>query len=655
MSAKFYTLLTVTGAAKLASAAVQGIPLKITQMAVGDGGGTLPTPGAQQTALIGEVHRADLNMLYIDPQNSSQIIAELVIPETVGGWWIREVGLFDDTGALIAVGNCPESYKPQLAEGSGRTQTVRMVLITSSTENITLMIDPAVVLATRKYVDDMALELQVYVDDQMAAHLAAADPHPQYAPNASPVFTGTPKAPTAETGSNSTQLATTAFVQSALAGLIDGTPDTLDTLKEIAAAINDDPDFSATVDSKLALKAPLISPALTGTPTAPTAEAESNTLQIATTAFVQAALARLIDSSPAALDTLKELAEALGNDPNFATTMTNALAGKQPLDKTLSDLSGKTAAAIIQYLGLGTAATANVMTSRDDEAAGRVVLNGNAIALKSYRYNNAGATGSDFNDAPKNAVSFVYAAAANSPGITGSALDFSGVGGGYNVQIVADYQTGSRIKFRTYNGDKKSWNGWQDIYNTANKPGAADVDAVSATNGGIFKKNIAIIGDNSAITLQNATVAAAQFIISRSSTGINQWFVGRGTPGSDAVTLANYIAGGRITIAANGEINLVAAGGQAVTASARIIPSDYSNFDARYALTTTAYTKAQSDARYLQGMRLGAVVSSAWVAGGGDCPAGHVLTGGDFNDGGSYVRYKPLQRNINGSWVTVAG
>lgn len=126
MSTKFYTLLTDIGAAKLASAAALGVPLKITHMAVGDGGGALPTPDAKQTALVNEKRRAALNMLYIDPQNSSQIIAEQVIPENEGGWWIREVGLFDESGALIAVGNCPESYKPQLAEGSGRTWWVRM-------------------------------------------------------------------------------------------------------------------------------------------------------------------------------------------------------------------------------------------------------------------------------------------------------------------------------------------------------------------------------------------------------------------------------------------------------------------------------------------------------------------------------------------------
>lgn len=359
MSTKFYTLLTDIGAAKLASAAALGVPLKITHMAVGDGGGALPTPDAKQAALVNEKRRAALNMLYIDPQNSSQIIAEQVIPENEGGWWIREVGLFDESGALIAVGNCPESYKPQLAEGSGRTQTVRMVLITSSTDNITLKIDPAIVLATRKYVDDKALELKVYVDDLMAKHLAAPDPHSQYAPKASPTFTGTPKAPTPAAGNNTTQLATTAFVQAALTALINGAPATLDTLKEIAAAINNDPKFSTTINNALAQKAPLSSPALTGTPTAPTAAQSVNNTQIATTAFVKSAIAAMVGSAPAALDTLNELAAALGNDPNFATTMLNALAGKQPLDNTLTNLSGKDVAGLLAYLGLGDLGTAS--------------------------------------------------------------------------------------------------------------------------------------------------------------------------------------------------------------------------------------------------------------------------------------------------------
>ncbi|WP_447345671.1 tail fiber protein [Salmonella enterica] len=160
------------------------------------------------------------------------------------------------------------------------------------------------------------------------------------APLASPVFTGIPTAPTASQGANSTQIANTAFVKAAITTLINGAPGTLDTLKEIAAAINNDPNFSTTINNALALKAPLASPALTGVPTAPTAAQGTNNTQIATTAYVRAAISALVGSSPEALDTLNELAAALGNDPNFATTMTNALAGKQPLDATLTALAG---------------------------------------------------------------------------------------------------------------------------------------------------------------------------------------------------------------------------------------------------------------------------------------------------------------------------
>ncbi|ENY6463095.1 tail fiber protein [Salmonella enterica subsp. enterica serovar 4,[5],12:i:-] len=159
------------------------------------------------------------------------------------------------------------------------------------------------------------------------------------APIESPSLTGTPTAPTAAQGTNSTQIANTAFVKAAITALINGAPGTLDTLKEIAAAINNDPNYSTTINNALALKAPLASPALTGVPTAPTAAQGTNNTQIATTAYVRAAISALVGSSPEALDTLNELAAALGNDPNFATTMTNALAGKQPLDATLTALA----------------------------------------------------------------------------------------------------------------------------------------------------------------------------------------------------------------------------------------------------------------------------------------------------------------------------
>lgn len=288
MATKYYALLTNVGAAKLANATALGEQVEITQMAVGDGNGALPTPNPAQTALVHELRRAPLNTLTIDPVNTNQIIAEQVIPEDVGGWWIREIGLYDSDGDMIAVANCAETYKPLLQEGSGRMQVIRVILIVSSTQAVTLKIDPSVVLATRQYVDDQIIQVKAFVDQQLAAHIAAADPHKQYAPKASP--------------------------------------------------------------------------ALTGTPTAPTAAQTVNNTQIATTGFVKSAIAALVASSPAALDTLNELAAALGNDPNFATTVTNALAGKQPLDSTLTNLSGKTVNGILQYLGLGEAAKRNVGT-----------------------------------------------------------------------------------------------------------------------------------------------------------------------------------------------------------------------------------------------------------------------------------------------------
>lgn len=180
MTQKYYAIVTNLGAAKIANAAALGTKLNITQMAVGDGGGTLPTPNASQTKLVNEVRRAAINSMSIDAANASQVIAEQVIPETEGGFWIREMGLFDADGTLIAVCNTPETYKPALQEGSGRTQTVRMILIINSTDAITLKIDPSVVLATRKYVDDSILTVRQYADKLLADHLAAENPHDQY-------------------------------------------------------------------------------------------------------------------------------------------------------------------------------------------------------------------------------------------------------------------------------------------------------------------------------------------------------------------------------------------------------------------------------------------------------------------------------------------
>ncbi|HFV5814855.1 TPA: phage tail protein [Escherichia coli] len=169
MTVKYYAILTNQGAARLANATMLGSKLNLTQMAVGDANGVLPTPDPAQTKLINQKRIAPLNLLSVDPNNQSQIIAEQIIPENEGGFWIREIGLYDDEGVLIAVANCPETYKPQLQEGSGRTQTIRMILVVSNTEAITLKIDPSVVLATRQYVDQ-----QIEVHEQSRRHPSAS-------------------------------------------------------------------------------------------------------------------------------------------------------------------------------------------------------------------------------------------------------------------------------------------------------------------------------------------------------------------------------------------------------------------------------------------------------------------------------------------------
>ncbi|EFA2985436.1 tail fiber protein [Escherichia coli] len=159
MSTKFRTVITTAGAAKLAAAtAPGGRKVNITTMGVGDGGGKLPVPDAGQTGLIHEVWRHALNKISQDKRNSNYIIAELVIPPEVGGFWMRELGLYDDAGTLIAVANMAESYKPALAEGSGRSQTCRMVIIVSSVASVELTIDTTTVMATQDYVDDKIAE-----------------------------------------------------------------------------------------------------------------------------------------------------------------------------------------------------------------------------------------------------------------------------------------------------------------------------------------------------------------------------------------------------------------------------------------------------------------------------------------------------------------
>ena len=392
-NSQFYAILTNVGSAKQANADALGIAWKITQMGVGDANNTEPTPNASQISLINEWRRAPLNQLKIDDKDSSIIVAEQVIPAEVGGRWIREIGLYDADGDLVAVANCPPTYKPLLNQGSGRTQVVRMNLVVSSSSNVELKIDPSVVLATREWVtselakqdfkhsvlvattanivlaglqtiDEVVLAAgdRVLVKNQAAGkdnglytvaagawvRCSDADVSAEVTPGLLVlVERGTVN------GDSAWQLLTNAPIVlgvTALAfdmafgrtGVAEGTfrSVTVDKYGRVVAATNPttvagygltDVYTKTQIDQALALKAALASPDFSGTPLVPTAAAGTNTRQAASTAFVLTEIARLVASSPAALDTLNELATALGNDPNFATTMTNALALKAPL------------------------------------------------------------------------------------------------------------------------------------------------------------------------------------------------------------------------------------------------------------------------------------------------------------------------------------
>lgn len=354
----------------------------------------LPMPDATARALLNEWRRAPLNQLKVDDKDNSIIVAEQVIPADVGGRWIRELALFDADGDMVAVANCAPTYKPLLSQGSGRTQVVRMNLIVSSSSNVELKIDPSVVLATREWVtgelakqdfkhsvlaattaaitlsglqtvDGVALPAgaRVLVKNQAAAkdnglylvvaggpwkRCTDADTSAKVTPGLLvQVEKGTANADTAW------QLVTDAPITLGVSALVfemvfgrtgvaAGTyrSVTVDVYGRVVAATNPttvagygltDVYAKTQIDQALALKAPVASPVFTGIPKVPTAAIGTNSEQAASTAFVQLIVASLINSAPGALDTLNEIAAAMGNDPNFAATIANQLALKAPL------------------------------------------------------------------------------------------------------------------------------------------------------------------------------------------------------------------------------------------------------------------------------------------------------------------------------------
>lgn len=671
MSTKFKTVITTAGAAKLAAAtAPGGRKVNITTMAVGDGGGKLPVPDAGQTGLIHEVWRHALNKISQDKRNSNYIIAELVIPPEVGGFWMRELGLYDDAGTLIAVANMAESYKPALAEGSGRSQTCRMVIIVSSVASVDLTIDTTTVMATQDYVDDKIAE-----HEQSRRH-----------PDASLTAKG--------------------FTQ-----LSSATNSTSETLAATPKAVK-------TVMDETNKKAPLNSPALTGTPTTPTARQGTNNTQIANTAFVMAAIAALVDSSPDALNTLNELAAALGNDPNFATTMTNALAGKQPKDATLTALAGlataadrfpyfigndvaslatltkvgrdilakSTVAAVIEYLGLQETVNraGNAVQKNGDTLSGGLTFENDSILAwirntdwakigfkndadgdtDSFMWFETGDNGNeyfkwrsrqstttkDLMNLKWDALYVLVNAIVNGEVISKSANGLRIAYGNYGFFIRNDGSntyfmlTNSGDNMGTYNGLRPLWinnaTGAVSMGRGLNVSGEtlSDRFAINSSNGmwiqmrdnnAIFGKNIVNTDRAQALLRQNH--ADRKFMIGglgNKQFGIYMINNSRTANGTDGQAYmdnnGNWLCG------------------------SQVIPGNYGNFDSRY----------------VKDVRLGSQQYygvNNWQTWNFQCPSGHVLSGINVQDTGSNsadniagVYYRPVQKYINGTWYNVA-
>ncbi|HEO9537467.1 TPA: tail fiber protein [Escherichia coli] len=733
---KFKTVITDTGAKKLAQAAApDGKPVRLTHMAVGDGGGALPTPDSKQTRLVHEVWRHTVNRIILDATHQNRIIAELVIPPETGGFWIREIGVFDEHGDLIAVGNTAESYKPTVAEGSGRTQTFRTILTVSSTATVALTVDNTMVMATVDYVDDKLKEheqsrrhpdasltakgfVQLSSATNSDSETLAATPkavkaaydlaNAKYtAQDATTARKGLVQLSSATNSTSETQAATPKAVKAAydlanakytaqdattaqkgIVQLSSATNSTSETLAATSKAVK-------AVMDETNKKAPLNSPALTGTPTTPTARQGTNNTQIASTAFVMAAIAALVDSSPDALNTLNELAAALGNDPNFATTMTNALAGKQPKDATLTALAGlataadrfpyftgndvaslatltevgrdilakSTVAAVIEYLGL---------QETINQASGALQKNQNGADIpgKDTFTKNIGACRAFHSSISTGAGNWTTAqliewldsqGAFNHPywmckcswsygnnkiitdtgcgtiHLAGCVIEVMGNKGAMTIRVTTpSTSTGggtTNAQFTYINHGADYAPGWRRDYSTKNQQPAFALGQTGSTVG-----NDKAVGWNSISGVYNANIGGA-------STLILHFYMNAGS--CPAVQFrVNYKNGGIYYRSARDGYGFEADWSEFYTTTRKPSAGDVG-----------AYTKAESDSRYVRDIRLGTRVVQTMQKGVMYEKSGHVITGlgiiGSV-DGDDPAVFRPIQKYINGTWYNVA-
>ena len=579
---------------------------------------------------------------------------------------MRELGLYDDAGTLIAVANMAESYKPALAEGSGRSQTCRMVIIVSSVASVALTIDTTTVMATQDYVDDKIAEHEQSRRHPDASLTAKGFTQLSSATNStSETLAATPKAVKAAydlaNGKYTAQDATTA--RKGLVQLSSATNSTSETLAATPKAVK-------TVMDETNKKAPLNSPALTGTPTTPTARQGTNNTQIANTAFVMAAIAALVDSSPDALNTLNELAAALGNDPNFATTMTNALAGKQPKDATLTALAGlataadrfpyftgndvaslatltkvgrdilakSTVAAVIEYLGLQETVNraGNAVQKNGDTLSGGLTFENDSILAwirntdwakigfkndadgdtDSYMWFETGDNGNEYfkwrsrqSTTTKDLMTLKWDAL--------NILVNAVINGCFGVGTTNALGGSSIVLGDNDTGFKQNGDGILDVYANSQR-------VFRFQNGvAIAFKNIQA-GDSKKFSLSSSNTSTKNITF-------NLW----GASTRPVVAELGDEAGWHFYSQRNTDNSVIFA------VNGQMQPSNWGNFDSRY----------------VKDVRLGTRVVQLMARGGRYEKAGHTITGlriiGEV-DGDDEAIFRPIQKYINGTWYNVA-
>ena len=663
MSTKFRTVITTAGAAKLAAAtAPGGRKVNITTMAVGDGGGKLPVPDAGQTGLIHEVWRHALNKISQDKRNSNYIIAELVIPPEVGGFWMRELGLYDDAGTLIAVANMAESYKPALAEGSGRSQTCRMVIIVSSVASVALTIDTTTVMATQDYVDDKIAEHGQSRRHPDASLTAKGFTQLSNATNStSETLAATPKAVKAAydlaNGKYTAQDATTArkgLVQ--LSSATNSTSETLAATPKAVKAAYDLANGKYTAQDATTARKGLVqlssatnsdSETLAATPKAvKTAYDLANgkyTAQDATTArkgLVQLNSAINSDSetlaaTPKAVKSAYDNAEKrLQKDQNGADIPDKRLFLRNigATNSTTMSFSGGTGwfrlatvtmpqASSVVYISLIGGAGYNVNSPMQAGISELVLRAGNG--------NPKGLTGALWR---RTSVGFTNFAWVNTSGDTYDVyVEIGNYATGVNIQW--DYTSNASVTIHTsptYTANKPT--GLTDgtvyvIYSSHIKPTAADVGALSLSGGQL----------NGALGIGTSSVLGGNSIVlGDNDTGFKQNGDGNLDVYANNVHVMRFVSG---SIQSNKTINI----------TGRVNPTDYGNFDSRYVRDirlggAATYKPANNGMTWTHQAPSGCVYSGIIVQDTGSNSADNI--------GGVY--YRPVQKYINGTWYNVA-